>query len=279
MNQIIRFEDGAAYERGMGVWSQLVGTIFLEWLAPEPGQRWLDIGCGNGAFTELVLQHCAPAAIDGIDPSAGQLEFARNRRGASAAPVHQGASAAPVHQGASAATFHQGDAYPLPFDTDSTDVAVMALVIFFLDDPAAGLAEMARVVRPGGHVAAYAWDIPARSFPLEPVQAELRALGHNPLLPPNAGIASAGPLRDAFAAAGLTDLRERSIAVTRVFPNFETFWGATVGIGSMSKVLDAMPEADLVALKSRVHGRLTSETDGQVSYTAAANAIVGCVPG
>lgn len=259
MSNTIRFEDGAAYERGMGIWSQLVGTTFLQWLAPEPGQRWVDIGCGNGAFTELVIQHCAPAAIDGIDPSAGQLDFARRR------------------SGTKAATFHQGDAYPLPFDTDSVDIAVMALVIFFLDDPRAGLAEMVRVVRPGGLVAAYAWDIPARSFPLEPVQAELRALGHNPLLPPSAGIASAGPLRDAFAAAGLADLRERSITVTRMFADFEAFWSATVGIGSMSKVLDAMSETDLDALKHRVRARLTERPDGQVSYAASANAIAGRV--
>ena len=260
MSQTIRFEDGAAYERSMGVWSQLVGTTFLQWLAPEPSQRWLDIGCGNGAFTELVIQHCTPASIEGIDPSPGQLDFARRR------------------PGASIATFHQGDAYPLPFATDSADVAIMALVIFFLDDPAAGLAEMVRTVRPGGLVAAYAWDIPARSFPLEPVQAELRALGHTPLLPPNAGIASAGPLNDAFAAAGLTDLRERSITVTRIFTDFDDFWSATVGIGSMSKLLDAMAEPDRDALRHRVRARLTDAGDGRVSYAASANAIAGRVP-
>jgi ubiquinone/menaquinone biosynthesis C-methylase UbiE len=50
--QQIRFDDGEAYERMMGTWSRLVGDIFLDWLAPRPGQRWIDVGCGNGAFTE-----------------------------------------------------------------------------------------------------------------------------------------------------------------------------------------------------------------------------------
>ncbi|MFN7985535.1 MAG: hypothetical protein U0Q11_27150 [Vicinamibacterales bacterium] len=68
----IRFNDGAAYERYMGVWSQKVGTAFLDWLAPEPGLRWLDIGCGNGAFTEMLLDRCAPSGVDGIDPSEAQ---------------------------------------------------------------------------------------------------------------------------------------------------------------------------------------------------------------
>ena len=57
--QPIRFDDGAAYEQMMGVWSRLVGHVFLEWLSPARGQRWIDVGCGNGAFTELLIQSCA----------------------------------------------------------------------------------------------------------------------------------------------------------------------------------------------------------------------------
>src|SRR5882757_5268502 len=75
----IRFDDGAAYERYMGKWSQRVGEAFLDWLAPKPGLRWLDIGCGNGAFTEMLVERCAPASIDGIDPSEEQLAYARTR--------------------------------------------------------------------------------------------------------------------------------------------------------------------------------------------------------
>jgi trans-aconitate methyltransferase len=57
----IRFDDGASYERYMGTWSRLVGDIFLTWLAPSSGLRWIDIGCGNGAFTEQIVERCAPA--------------------------------------------------------------------------------------------------------------------------------------------------------------------------------------------------------------------------
>ncbi|WP_334107792.1 class I SAM-dependent methyltransferase [Methylobacillus sp.] len=56
----IRFNDGTAYERYMGKWSQLAGKVFLDWIAPEPGQRWLDVGCGNGAFTEMLFERCEP---------------------------------------------------------------------------------------------------------------------------------------------------------------------------------------------------------------------------
>ena len=79
--QPIRFDDGAAYERMMGVWSRLVGQAFLDWLSPDVGQRWIDVGCGNGAFTEQLMLRCAPAEMQGIDPSEGQLAFARSGQG------------------------------------------------------------------------------------------------------------------------------------------------------------------------------------------------------
>lgn len=66
----IRFHDGAAYERYMGAWSQLAGEVFLDWLAPAPQQQWLDVGCGNGAFTQMISERSAPASLHGVDPSA-----------------------------------------------------------------------------------------------------------------------------------------------------------------------------------------------------------------
>src|SRR4051794_10616423 len=120
----IRFDDGAAYERYMGAWSRLTGETFLHWLAPPPGWRWLDVGCGNGAFTELLVERCAPTSVDGIDPSEPQLAYARTR------PASR------------VANFHLGDAMALPFADDTFDAAVMPLVIFFVPEPAKGVAEM-----------------------------------------------------------------------------------------------------------------------------------------
>ena len=70
---VIKFEDGAAYDRMMGVWTQFVGAQFLEWLQPAAGQRWLDVGCGTGAFTQQIIDTAKPVAVDGIDPSPNRL--------------------------------------------------------------------------------------------------------------------------------------------------------------------------------------------------------------
>lgn len=94
------------------VWSQLAGNIFLGWLVPRPGLRWIDVGCGSGAFTELLIERCSPIEVHGIDRLEGQLAFARTRLTALVA------------------NFRQGDAMALPFPDDRFDAAVMALVIF-----------------------------------------------------------------------------------------------------------------------------------------------------
>ena len=75
------FTDGEAYERLMGRWSRVVSEAFLDWLNAPKNLRWLDVGCGNGAFTEELIARCAPAAVTTIDPSDDQLDYARARPG------------------------------------------------------------------------------------------------------------------------------------------------------------------------------------------------------
>src|ERR1700730_4092884 len=181
----IRFDDGSASERLMVPWSRLAGEIFLDWLVPRPGLRWVDVGCGNGAFTELVVERYAPAEVQGIDPSEGQLAYAGAR------PATR------------LAEFRKADAMALPFPANKFDAAVMALVIFFVPDPAKGVAEMVRVVSPGGTVATYAWDLLGGGFPAEPIHAEMRTMGVTPLLAPSLDASRMEALRGLWTGAGL----------------------------------------------------------------------------
>ncbi len=75
----IRFANGTVHERSMGSWTRPAGETFLNWLKPGAGLDWVDVGCSNGAFTDVIVKRCAPASVEGIDPSEGQIKFARNR--------------------------------------------------------------------------------------------------------------------------------------------------------------------------------------------------------
>jgi SAM-dependent methyltransferase len=255
----IRFDDGAAYERYMGEWSRLTGETFLDWLAPESGLRWLDVGCGNGAFTEMLVERCAPASVHGIDPSESQLAYARSR------PAARGAQ------------FRQGDAMRLPFPDDTFDAAVMPLVIFFVPDPARGVAEMARVVCPGGTVSAYAWDMEGGGFPYRALHDEMRELGGTVPVPPSPEASRIDALRDLWAGAGLDAVETREINVRRTFADFEDYWTTVLGGASVRQQLAAMASEELALLKARMRDRLPAETDGRITYGARANAVKGRV--
>ncbi len=260
MSSQITFDDGAAYEDYMGVWSRSVGEAFLDWVAPARAKRWLDVGCGNGAFTEMIVERCAPAVVHGIDPSQAQLDYARTR------PA--------LH----AAQFRQGDAMALPFDDDALDVAVMPLVIFFVPEPARGVAEMARVVGPGGIVAAYAWDMAGGGFPYAALLTELRAMGVTVPTPPSADASRLETLRALWLGAGLESIETREITVQRTFASFDDYW-ATVRKGpSVGKPLTAMETDAYWQLAERLRARLPVDASGRLTLMARANAVCGRIP-
>ena len=256
----IRFDDGASYEQMMGIWSRLAGEIFLDWLAPPLGLRWIDVGCGNGAFTELLVERCAPLDVQGIDPSEGQLAFARTR------PASR------------LAKFCRGDAMALPYSAGSFDAAVMALVLVFVPDPAKGVDEMVRVVGPDGTVATYMWDMLGGGFPLDPIILEMRAMGLAPPRPPQMDASRMEALRDLWKGAGLEAVETREITVRRTFADFDDLWMINLKAPALGPTVAAMELADVETLKRRVRARLPADTEGRITYGARAHAIKGHVP-
>jgi SAM-dependent methyltransferase len=257
----IRFEDGAAYERMMGTWSRLVGEEFLDWLRPAAGLDWVDVGCGNGAFTQLLVERCAPASVQGVDPSPAQLDFARGRGLGGQAE------------------FRSGDAMALPFPDGAFDAAVMALVLFFVPDAPKGFAEMVRVVRPGGIVAAYVWDIHGGGLPIEAMNVELRAIGIEPLLPPSHAVSRLPALEALWRSGGLETVETRTIAVERDFADFDELWAISTAGSALGQGLERMDPEKAARVKEGSRARLSGGGPGPVRVRAQANAVKGRAPG
>lgn len=256
----IRFDDGASYEQMMGRWSRLAGERFIDWIGVPAGARWLDVGCGNGAFTELLVQRCQPADVQAFDPSPGQLAYARTRL----------AAGAPV-------TWAEADAMRLPVPDAAADAAVMALVLFFVPEPAVGVAEMCRAVRSGGVVAAYHWDILGGGFPLADIGSEMRKLGIPPRLPPSVEASTIEASTALWQAAGLQQVRTCAITVQRRFESFDEYWSSGASSNTLRPMFEALPPAQLDELKARVRHRVGAG-DGALTLSARANAVCGVKP-
>ena len=257
----IRFDDGAGYEQMMGKWSRIAGEVFLDWVRPARGLKWVDVGCGNGAFTELLVDRCAPQSVRGIDVSEAQLAYARTRHTAGVA------------------AFQLASAMELPFDDDSTDAAVMALVLFFVPEPVVGLAEMVRVVRPGGLVTAYAWDIEGGGLPMEKVFSSMREHGLSPTLPPSVSAANIDAMRALWKGAGLQQVDTSQIRIRRRFADFEEFWQACLLGGGTRSALENLPEVELRAIKESSRAKACGQGSDGLWVDAWANAVKGVVAG
>lgn len=245
----------------MARWSRAVGATFLDWLAPPAGARWLEVGCGTGAFTELVLDRCSPASTIAVDPAVAQIEAARGK-----------AIARSVD-------FRAADAQKLPFETGVFDVLASALVIHFIPDRPGALAEMRRVVRPGGVVAGYVWDLVAELSPTSLLRSGLDHFGVQFPRPPGTDDTSREALSALFAGSGLGDIATRSIDVTMSFADFDEFWRTQTPVYSPAgKAIAALSETDRERLIEWLRARLPAGADGSVACSARANAIKARVP-
>jgi hypothetical protein len=137
---------------------------------------------------------------------------------------------------------------------------------------------MVRVVGPGGTVAAYAWDMLGGGHPGDPIQAEMRAVGLRPLLPPSAAASRLEALRELWAGAGLDAIETREITARRTFADFDDLWATSLLGPSIGPTIAAMPSQEAERLKDRVRQRLPADAAGRITCPARANAIKGRVP-
>jgi SAM-dependent methyltransferase len=250
------FTDGQAYERLMGRWSRNVGIRFLDWLHLPKGLRCLDVGCGNGAFTEVLAARAAPSALAGVDPSKEQLAFAK------------------IREGDRSAQFSVGDAQALPFSDGTFDVAIMALVISFVSDPAKAVSEMARVVRPGGMVATYMWGASNLS-PHGPFYATMSALGF-PIASRSNNASKLSIMRSLWAQAGMVSIETRMIEIPVTFSDFNDFWDSnSTPAGPVGKAIEKLSAADRERVRLHLRAQLPEEGAGRITYKARANAVKG----
>lgn len=255
--------QGDAYETYVGRWSQLVAKRFLDWLDPVPSASWLDLGCGTGALTALILEQTQPSRVRGEDPSEAHVAYARQ------------------HVVDARVEFGVGDALSVSAHDGTYDYVVSGLVLNFIPDPAEGITEMKRVAHRGGRVAAYVWDYAdgmemMRYFwnaaaELDPAAGELDEGVRFPVCAPE-------PLQMLWKQGGFDDVEVTPIDIPTAFADFDDYWTPFLGgQGPAPRYNMSLEASDRDRLRELLRARLPIEPDSSIHLRARAWAIRGTV--
>ncbi|MGH6814636.1 MAG: class I SAM-dependent methyltransferase, partial [Hyphomicrobiaceae bacterium] len=225
---------------------------------PPADARWLDIGCGTGIFTELVLNTCSPAVVFAVDAAKAQIEHARGQAVGKRA------------------NFQVADAQALPFPDAFFDVVASALVMNFIHDQRRALSEMRRVACPHGLIASCVWDFAAELSPSWPLRLGMRRIGADVPKVPGTNDSSLGALAFLFQREEFEEIATTFIDVTVAFADFDDFWHAqTPRYVPTTKIIDALTHSDRARLREVVRAEVPVLSDGRIEYSARANAIKG----
>ena len=220
------------YDRFMGRFSGPLALAFVARLETSPGARALDVGCGTGALTALLVERLGAANVAAVDPSGPFVERA--------AALFPGADV------------RLANAEQLPFSDDAFDLTLAQLVVPFMQDAVTGIAEMARVTRGGGTVAASVWDHGTGRSPLAPFWRAVEAL--DPAASDESHYAGVreGDLAVLFADAGLQGIEWDSLTVTVAFESADEWWRPfTLGVSPAGAYVASLTVAERERLRER----------------------------
>lgn len=245
--------DPEGYEPYVGRVSRRLAPLFVEFAGVTAQERVLDVGCGTGNLTRAL--GAAKAVVTGIDLSAPYIEYARR------------------HTSDPGVTFDVGDVLNLPYPDGAFDRTLSMLALDVLPDPTRGLAEMRRVTRPGGTVAALVNDFRCSWTPftmlldtaavLDPRAGALRdSVISHPMRWP-------GGLTALFRTAGLAEVTEGQVSALFEYASFEDYWsGFLTGQGSVGSYVASLADTPRRALEHHMRAAyLCGMPDGPRGFT------------
>ena len=253
--------SGIAYEKFMGRWSTLVAQRFLSWLAIHPARTWLDVGCGTGSLTKLILESYQPKEIISIDSSSDFITHAQ--RSITSPSVH----------------FRVGLAQSLDLNSSSIDTIVSGLVLNFVPQPKVAVSEMLRVTKPGGKIGVFVWDYAEgmqmlRYFWDAAVELDNTAKKFDEGI--RFPLCQDGQLKSLLQEVGFKQVEATAIKVKTVFQDFDDYWQPFLGdVGPAPSYVMSLDKPERQKLEDKLRRSLPINHDGSISLTARAWAVKG----
>lgn len=251
---------GSTYDAFMGRYSRPLAPLFADAAGVSRGCTALDVGCGPGALTGELVARLGPDAVRACDPSPSFRDACAQR-----------------HPGV---VVELGRAEAIPFQDDVVDRALAQLVLHFVSDPDQAAAELVRVTRPGGSVAACVWDF---ADGMELLRAFWDAASSTDRDAPDEArtmrFGRPGEIAALFASVGLADVVESTLDVASTYASFDELWhGFLAGVGPAGSYCVGLADADRSRLQSALFERLGAP-DGPLALGARARCAVARVPG
>ena len=227
----VSFEVTAdAYNRYMGRYSGPLSTDFADWAGVRAGERALDVGCGPGALTRVLVDRLGVDAVSAVDPSPPFV--------------------AALRQSFPTLDVQLALAESLPYPDDLFDHALAQLVVHFMTDPVGGLQEMGRVTRPGGTVSACVWDFAGGRGPISPLWRAARDLDPGVVDESELPGAREGDLEQLCHAAGLARVKGGELSISTHHESFDLWWEPyTFGVGPAGAYVSGLDEEHRDALR------------------------------
>ncbi|MBI5301590.1 MAG: class I SAM-dependent methyltransferase [Chloroflexi bacterium] len=245
------WQSGIAYEKFMGRWSTLIAQKFLDWLAIPSMHRWLDVGCGTGSLTKLILETQQPQEIISIDSSRDFISHAQ--RSITNPSVH----------------FKVGLAQSLELDSNSIDAVVSGLVLNFVPQPQVAILEMMRVTKPGGKIGVSLWDYAEGMQMLRyfwdaavALDSQANEFDEGIRFP----LCQRGQLESLIRKVGLKEIEATPIEVKTVFKNFDDYWQPFLGnVGPAPSYTMSLNQKDRQNLEDKLRKALPIDDNGSIS--------------
>ena len=237
------FSSADAYERFMGRWSRALAPHFVRFAGVQDGEAILDVGCGTGALTSAIAATAPHGRIVGIDPSEPYVAFARQELGGERI------------------RFDVGTARQIPLDTAGVDRTLSMLIFNFVPEPEQAIAEMRRVTRPGGTIAAAVWDYSGGMQMLRAFWDEAVALaGPGAQDEGRMRFCRDGELAAFWRAEGLDEVVGERLTIETPFSSFDDYWRPFLEKqGPAGAFVAALSDPDREALRARLRRRLLGD--------------------
>lgn len=255
-----KWDNTSGYEMYVGRWSKLISQDFVDWLSPQSKLKWLEIGCGTGALTKVIIEKCSPAYLLAIDNSDHYLVKAME------------------NVFSNNVTFLNADLSSYPLNEEFHNVT-SGLVLNFVPRIEELLRCTMNNLKCGGQMSSFVWDYGGHYQPMRHFWEAAKEITSSAEAFDAGGkfnICTKENLIQLFRRLDLSDIQFTTMERIATFHNFNDYWLPIASAqGSVTEFMSTLTDAGKDTLKESIKRRLPISSNGEIKLIISALAVKG----